>query len=58
MNISVEQMSKEVIERLYNEGEINIEMVIQEVFNIINELSVFQFEQERLLNFQDSEFLN
>ena len=58
MNISVEQMSKEVIERLYNENEINIEMVIQEVFNIINELTVFQFEQERLLNFQDSEFLN
>ena len=58
MNISVEQMSKEVIERLYNVNEINIEMVIQEVFNIINELSVFQFEQERLLNFQDSEFLN
>lgn len=58
MNISIEQMSKEVIERLYNVNEINIEMVIQEVFNIINELSVFQFEQERLLNFQDSEFLN
>lgn len=58
MNISIEQMSKEVIERLYNENEINIEMVIQEVFNIINELTVFQFEQERLLNFQDSEFLN
>lgn len=58
MNISIEQMSKEVIERLYNENEINIEMVIQEVFNIINELSIFQFEQERLLNFQDSEFLN
>ena len=58
MNISVEQMTQEVLERLYNEtNQVSVDSVIQEVFNIINEVTVFQAEQERLLNFQDSQFI-
>ena len=51
MNIDSIQCKKEILYRLYDKvDKHSVDLIVDEMFNLFNELIVYQIEQERLLN--------
>ena len=55
MNLDSNQCKKELLYRLYHQvDKQSIDLVVDEMFNLINELLTYHIEQERLINENDS----